>query len=245
MIPKKIHYCWFGRNPKPDIVLKCIKSWKRYMPEYEIIEWNEENYDVNKCKYTAEAYKAGKWAFVSDYARFDVLNTMGGIYFDTDVELLKKIPDDILLNNAFTGMESAGKVSPGLIFASVPQHPFLQKILNVYNEASFIQNGKRNYKTVNEFTTEILESNGFELKQEYQKVDDVAIYPSTIFCGYDQDLREYDIRPETISVHHYSGTWKKKTIKNYIQNGIKKIFGKKGYVCILKIKRKLFGIHEG
>lgn len=245
MIPKIIHYCWFGRNPKPDIVLKCLKSWEKYMPEYEIVEWNEDNYDVNKCEYIKVAYKEKKWAFVSDYVRFDVLNSMGGIYFDTDVELLKKIPDSILENNAFTGMESAGKVSPGLVFASIPHHPFLNDILKAYEASAFIQTGKRKYKTVNEFTTEILEKKGLNSEQKYQKIYDIAIYPSTFFCGYNQDLGEYDIQPETISVHHYSSTWKKKTIKIRIQNLIKKMVGKKGYLRLLKIKRKLFGIHEG
>lgn len=245
MIPKKIHYCWFGRNPKADIVLKCIESWKKYMPEYEIIEWNEDNYDIDKCVYIKEAYAEKKWAFVSDYVRFDVLNNFGGIYFDTDVELLKSIPNDILNNNAFTGMESAGKVSPGLVFASLPGHPFLKEILKEYEETSFIQTGKRKYKTVNEFTTEILEKKGFIQKQKYQKVYDIAIYPSEFFCGYDQDLQEFDIQSSTISVHHYAGTWKKKTIKDMVQKQIKKIFGKKIYMLLLKTKRKFFGVHEG
>lgn len=203
MIPKKIHYCWFGKNPKPDIVTKCLKSWKKYMPEYEIIEWNEDNYDINKCAYIKEAYKAGKWAFVSDYVRFDVLNSMGGIYFDTDVELLRRIPEDVLNNTAFTGMESAGKVSPGLVFASIPHHPFLEEILKVYEQSEFVQSGKRKYKTVNEVTTEILEKKGFIQNQKYQKIYDIAIYPSDFFCGYNQDLQEFDIKPSTISVHHY------------------------------------------
>ncbi|MFR8171108.1 MAG: glycosyltransferase family 32 protein [Marvinbryantia sp.] len=245
MIPKKIHYCWFGKNPKPDIVTKCLKSWKKYMPEYEIIEWNEDNYDINKCAYIKEAYKAGKWAFVSDYVRFDVLNSMGGIYFDTDVELLRRIPEDVLNNTAFTGMESAGKVSPGLVFASIPHHPFLEEILKVYEQSEFVQSGKRKYKTVNEVTTEILEKKGFIQNQKYQKIYDIAIYPSDFFCGYNQDLQEFDIKPSTISVHHYAGTWKKKTIKDIIQKQIKKIFGKKIYMQLLKIKRKIFGIHEG
>lgn len=230
MIPKKIHYCWFGKNPKPDIVTKCLKSWKKYMPEYEIIEWNEDNYDINKCAYIKEAYKAGKWAFVSDYVRFDVLNSMGGIYFDTDVELLRRIPEDVLNNTAFTGMESAGKVSPGLVFASIPHHPFLEEILKVYEQSEFVQSGKRKYKTVNEVTTEILEKKGFIQNQKYQKIYDIAIYPSDFFCGYNQDLQEFDIKPSTISVHHYAGTWKKKTIKDIIQKQIKKYLGKK-YIC--------------
>ena len=170
---------------------------------------------------------------------------MGGIYFDTDVELLRRIPEDVLNNTAFTGMESAGKVSPGLVFASIPHHPFLEEILKVYEQSEFVQSGKRKYKTVNEVTTEILEKKGFIQNQKYQKIYDIAIYPSDFFCGYNQDLQEFDIKPSTISVHHYAGTWKKKTIKDIIQKQIKKIFGKKIYMQLLKIKRKIFGIHEG
>lgn len=170
---------------------------------------------------------------------------MGGIYFDTDVELLKRIPDEILENSAFTGMESAGKVSPGLVFASIPHHPFLEEILKVYEDSSFIQTGKRKYKTVNEFTTEIFKERGLKLEQKIQKVYNVQIYPATFFCGYNQDLKEYDIKPDTISVHHYSSTWKKRTFKERVQNLIKNLIGKKRYLILLKIKRKLFGIHEG
>ena len=120
-IPKIIHYCWFGNNPKPEIVYKCIESWKKYFPDYEIVEWNEKNYDVNKELYMQEAYSCKKWAFVSDYARFDVLYQYGGIYFDTDVEVLKKFPQEILCNQAFTGIESTKIISPGLVFGCAPK----------------------------------------------------------------------------------------------------------------------------
>ena len=105
IIPKVIHYFWFGNNPKPEIVAKCIASWKKYMPDWEIKEWNESNYDVQCCRYVEQAYKAKKWAFVSDYARFDILNRIGGLYFDTDVELLKPIPD-CYFENPFTAVDS-------------------------------------------------------------------------------------------------------------------------------------------
>lgn len=238
-IPTKIHYCWFGGNEKPEIVLKCIESWKKYMPNYEIIEWNESNYDCHKVDFVDEAYNAKKWAFVSDYARFDILNQYGGIYFDTDVELLKSISDEMLNKNAFTGMESAGKVSPGLVFATIPNSLFLNEILTSYNNAHFIIYGNPNFKTVNEFTTELLVPKGFINENKYQEVYDIAIYPSEYFCGYDQDVHEYDIRPETISVHHYAGTWMESSKKRAFQERLKKIIGIKNYKIILRIVRKI------
>ncbi|MDE6612292.1 MAG: glycosyl transferase, partial [Muribaculaceae bacterium] len=106
MIPKTIHYCWFGRNPLPESALKCIASWRKYFPDYQIIEWNEDNFDVNAIPYTAQAYAAKKYAFVSDYARFKILYDHGGLYFDTDVEVIKPF-DDILERGAFMGFELA------------------------------------------------------------------------------------------------------------------------------------------
>ena len=123
MIPKVIHYCWFGRNPLPDSALKCIESWKKYLPDYEIVQWNEDNFDVNSIPYVAEAYAARKYAFVSDYARFYVLYNQGGVYFDTDVEAVAPL-DDILEKGPYMGMERAlsGEmaVNPGLGFAAEP-----------------------------------------------------------------------------------------------------------------------------
>ena len=116
MIPKIIHYCWFGHNRKPALIKKCIESWKKFMPDWEIREWNEENYDVYKNQYIRNAYAQKKWAFVVDYARFDILNQFGGIFLDTDVELLRPIPEEILRNDAFTGFESPERVAPGLAY---------------------------------------------------------------------------------------------------------------------------------
>ena len=108
MIPKIIHYCWFGHNPLPPLALKCIASWKKYLPDYEIKEWNEENFDVNIIPYTREAYAAGKYAFVTDYARFWILYKYGGIYFDTDVEMIRPI-DDIIAAGGFMGYETVSE----------------------------------------------------------------------------------------------------------------------------------------
>ena len=113
MIPKKIHYCWFGGNPLPETVQRCINSWRKFCPDYEIIEWNESNYNIHKIPFIAEAYDAKKYAFVSDYARLDIIYNEGGIYLDTDVELIRSL-DTLLSNNSFMGMEFAGQVATGL-----------------------------------------------------------------------------------------------------------------------------------
>ena len=240
-IPKKIHYCWFGNNEKPEIVKKCIESWKKYMPDYEIIEWNESNYDCHKSKYVNQAYTCKKWAFVSDYVRFDVINKYGGIYMDTDVELLKPIPKEILNNKAFTAMEPLGNVSPGLIFAAIPNFKFTKKILDIYNKTEFIKDNKPICKTVNSFATELLISNGFKKIDEYQVIDDLVIYPSNYFCSFDLDVHEVSITNDSVSVHHYAGSWKKNGLKSKFQKIIKKIFGIKIYRKLLVIKRRIRG----
>lgn len=242
MIPKIIHYCWFGYGEKPEIVLKCIESWKKYMPGYNIVEWNEKNFDYSKCTYAQQAYETKKWAFVSDYARFDILRQYGGIYFDTDVELIKSIPADILNKSAFTCMEPSGKVSPGLIFGSEADTLFLNEMVNLYHNTSFLDNnGKPICKTVNLFVTEKLIQYGYVEKDIYQEVNSLVIYPSSIFCGFDLDIMEPNISENTISVHHYSGTWMDKSLKRKIQKILKKIFGIEGYKMTLKIINKMRG----
>lgn len=241
MIPKKIHYIWVGGNPKPEIVLKCIESWKKYLPDYEIIEWNESNYDINKNAYIKEAYESRKWAFVSDYMRFDILYTYGGLYFDTDVEMLKAFPGDILGRDSFTGMESAGRVAPGLIFACQPRNWLVGEMLASYKNDHFDVN---HIITVNMRMTEILVNNGFVQNGEFQVIKGFAIYPAKYFCGYDQDIREYDIQEETISVHHYAGTWKSSGLKGKLRIVVKSILGKNNYRKLLKLKRKFIGIND-
>lgn len=209
------------------------------MPDYQIHEWNEENYNVNKCTYIAEAYNSKKWAFVADYARFDILNQYGGLYFDTDVELLKPIPDMILSNIAFTGFESAGYINPGLVFGTIPQLPFLSRILDDYNKRHFIIDNKMDLTTINSTTAKVLLPYGLKLNNTFQIVDNIAIYPSDYFCGFDQDVKEIKITDKTISVHHYAGTWTNKRIKNKIRNFMKSVVGVEGYRKLLRVKRKL------
>lgn len=238
-IPKKIHYCWFGYNPKPDIVLRCISSWKKFMPEYEICEWNENNYDCHKIPFIEEAYKKQKWAFVSDYARFDILFQYGGIYFDTDVELLKPIPQDILCKVSFTGMEMGGIVSPGLVFACVPHFHFLENILRYYQNLNFEDDPKK-IKTVNTITTELLIPFGYQKENKFQEISDISIYPAEYFCSYDLDIHEYAIGPESISVHHYAGSWASPNAKSILQAKLKRLIGFENYRKMLLLKRRVY-----
>ena len=182
IIPKTIHYFWFGHNEKPEIFHKCLESWKRFMPDYSIIEWNEKNYNVHRCKYISQAYDNKEWAFASDYARFDILYKYGGVYLDTDVEFLKPIPQFIIdKSNAFCGMESSGFVAPGLIFACEAGFPFLREIIMDYEQDSFIYNNKRNKRTVNQRLTDILLQKGFIPNNHFQRIADIDIYPSSFF----------------------------------------------------------------
>ena len=139
MIPKIIHYCWFGGESLPESAIKCINSWKKFCPDYEIIRWDESNYDVTKNVYMKEAYEAKKWGFVPDYARLDIVYNYGGIYMDTDVELLKPL-DDLLGCNAYMGVEKPGIVALGLGFGAEKGNSVIGDLLEEYNDKRFINN---------------------------------------------------------------------------------------------------------
>lgn len=237
-IPHIIHYFWFGKNEKPKIVLDCIDSWKKYFPGWKIIEWNEENYDLDKSIYMKEAYSQRKWAFVSDYARFDVLYEYGGIYLDVDVEFIKKLPESFLQEGPFTGFEHTGIVAPGLIFAIYPKHPFIKEVIKMFNNSTFKQNPDGSYLTVNMQLTNLMKKNGLQTNNKLQKVCGITIYPSEFFCGYNTDIREPDITSNTICWHHYLGSWQKKSLKVKIQDFLKKMIGVKNYKLLIIFKRK-------
>lgn len=207
-IPHIIHYCWFGNNPKPQLILRCIDSWKKFHPDWEIREWNETNYDVRKNEYIRGAYAQKKWAFVCDFARFDILNEYGGVFLDTDVEFLKPLPDDYLDNKAFAGFETASTVNPGLIFASVAHHPMLEKIIGDYSNKKFgeLRDGKR-IENIVDIVTDILNENGLVPNNSFQVVNDIAIYPSNIFCCFNHEIQHFETSQETVSIHHYFASW--------------------------------------
>lgn len=214
MIPKTIHYCWFGRNPLPESALKCIASWRKYLPDYEIIEWNEDNFDVNAIPYTAQAYAAGKYAFVSDYARFKILYDHGGLYFDTDVEVIRPF-DEIIASGPFMGFEIdadgvnlKGAVAPGLGLGVNPGLGLYQEILTAYKDFNFInKDGSLNQKTIVMYVTEILVKNGLKPCKGIQKIAGVSIYPAEYFNPLDDATGKLNITPNTHSIHWFAKTW--------------------------------------
>lgn len=214
MIPKVIHYCWFGRNPLPESALKCINSWKKFFPDYEIIEWNEDNFDINAIPYTAEAYASKKYAFVSDYARFKILYDHGGLYFDTDVEVIKSF-DDILARGAFMGFEvdaeatgSKGAVNPGLGLGVAPGLGLYAELLRKYSTLQFIhEDGSLNLTTIVKYTTDLLLEHGLRATNKIQTVAGITIYPKEYFNPLNDNTGKLEITHNTHSIHWYSKTW--------------------------------------
>ncbi len=217
MIKKTIHYCWFGRNPKSTLIEKCIVSWKKYLPEYQIIEWNEDNFDINENQYVKEAYEAKKWAFVSDYVRLWALREHGGIYLDTDVEVFRNF-DAFLEHRFFTGFEKYGNaISPiTAIMGAEAKHPLLDHLLDEYQESRFINpDGSHNTTTNTSTITKLLiKTYGVDAKNDsYQQLaDDIHIYPSHYFCIEEEGKTTY-------SIHHFAASWRpyKKQLKARIR----------------------------
>lgn len=219
MIPKIIHYCWFGGNPLPELAQKCISSWKKFLLDYEIKEWNESNYDVRKIPYIAQAYDAKKYAFVSDYARFDILYQYGGVYFDTDVELIKDLRS-IIEKGSFIGVEKGSRplLAAGLGIASPAASEIYREILNSYKSEQFVkEDGSLNLKTVVERVSEIFVKHGFFESDTLQYVADTFIYPSEYFCPKDVRTGELTITQNTCSIHHYDGSWTIPLRKKYVK----------------------------
>ena len=219
MIPKIIHYCWFGHNPLPDMAVRCIESWRKFLPDYEIKVWDETNFDVNMVPYTKEAYAQKKYAFVSDYARFWILYNYGGLYFDTDVEVIKPL-DEVINRGAFMGCEQDYRlatngiveqgngvaVNPGLGIGAEAGMPIIKEILDKYATYQFLHaDGSLNLKTVVAYTTELLTSKGLEVTNEIQCVDGVYIYPKEYFGPKDYDV---NVTKNTLTIHHYNASWR-------------------------------------
>jgi mannosyltransferase OCH1-like enzyme len=231
MIPKIIHYCWFGRNPLPASAKKCIASWRKYLPDYEIWQWSEEplrddvndnedvlfdkilSFDVNSIPYTKQAYEAKKYAFVSDYARFWILYHEGGLYFDTDVEIVGNM-DEIIARGPFMGIEQGasldGKpmVAPGLGLGVEAGHAFYHKMLQVYANQSYINpDGSQNNMTIVTYTTRELYAHGMKPSEDMQEVEGIWIYPADYFCPMDSTTGIITRTDRTVTIHHYDCSW--------------------------------------
>ena len=232
----------------PELAQKCIASWKKYLPDYEIKEWNEDNFDVNIIPYTAEAYKAKKYAFVSDYARFWILYHYGGIYFDTDVEVIRPI-EDIVERENFMGYEtdpkpqlkadaSEASVNPGLGMGVAPGLGIIKKMLDFYEGKHFVHEAvMRNQITVVHIATQVLRENGLKNVAGIQEVAGCFIYPSEYFCPINVTTGRIHVEKNTRTIHHYAGTWvdKKFSMKEILKRFLPEFL----VLALINIKNKI------
>ena len=235
MIPKKIHYFWIGGNPKPESVLYCIDSWKKYCPDYEIIEWNETNYDFTKNEYMRQAYEAKKWGFAPDYARLDIIYRYGGLYFDTDVELIKN-PDHLLNNTAFFGFDRASDVTRNNVncgegFGAEAFQPILRKMMAHYDNKSFMKpDGTLDMTPSPYYTTLCLKEIGLRNENVDQKLnDDVMVYASDVLCPKSYCASKLHLTERTVSIHHFDATWLDDNLRRKHDRSVRinKVFGDK------------------
>lgn len=207
VIPKKIHYCWFGKGEIPGDMQACMNSWKKYCPDYEIIRWDESNYDLDKYAYTRQAYLHGKWAFVSDVARLEILYQNGGIYMDTDVEIIRNL-DDLLYQPGFCGVEKWRTINTGGGCGAICGHPVIEKMLEERKKSPFeYPDGKLNLESSGCYETLPLLEQGFLPNNSVQEIHDMTIYSSDFFHPYDYMTGELCITENTYGIHHFMGTW--------------------------------------
>lgn len=238
MIPKVIHYCWFGGRPIPRRLRKCIDSWKRCMPEARVVRWDESNYDVNAIPYVAAAYRAKKWAFVSDYARLDVVFREGGIYLDTDVELLKPL-DPLLHDSAFCAREDREQVNTGLVVAAEAGNETIRKLRDAYLTYSFSS------EPCTVLQTRLLRSMGMVASDEIQLLDGLTIYPQEYFNAKDA-LGISHPTSKTFAVHHAEASWMPfrwrflKAARHICEN----LMGERILAHLVALKRRIVGVYS-
>ncbi|MCE8612198.1 MULTISPECIES: glycosyltransferase family 32 protein [Bacteroides] len=208
MIPKKIHYCWFGKGKMPELALKCIESWRVNLPDYELKEWNENSFDINSNFYVKEAYESRKFAFVTDYVRLYALYTEGGIYMDTDVEVLKNI-DSFLDLPAFSGFEDNVHIPTG-IMAAEKGSIWAKWQLEYYSDRHFLlPDGTLDLTTNVDIIGGLMEEKGFILKNGlYNFQNIITIFPKDYFCPKSHTTGKIELTENTYTIHHFAGSWK-------------------------------------
>lgn len=216
LIPKVIHYCWFGKKPLPDKNKRWMESWIKFCPDYEIKLWNEDNYDITKIPYMKEAYEKKKWGFVPDYARLDIVYQYGGLYFDTDVELIGNI-DDLLYEEAFICFESR-KVNLGSGFGAQKEMPMIKAMMEDYRDRHFIkEDGTLDMTSSNTIHSQLLEKMGLKMNGEYQIINGLTVLPEKVLCGKHDTTRRIKLKPYTRAIHHFDGSWLESTITDYVE----------------------------
>lgn len=235
MIPKTIHYCWFGGKKLPKDVRQCIKSWKKYCPDYNIVQWNEKNFNVNENKFTKAAYEDKGWAFVSDYARLKIIYDNGGIYLDTDVELIKNL-DSLLNNECYVAVQKHDHViATGLGFGAEKGHSMIANMLLEYDTIMYDEMNKENF-TCPKLNTLAFVKKGYEYSDDVTCVQGVMIYPGRFFDPYSTGEKDSSLCEDTYSIHHYSASWTKGSHR--LKRRIARVIGEKNVFRIKKIFRK-------
>jgi hypothetical protein len=244
-IPKVIHYCWFGGNPLPPQAQKCIRSWKKYCPDYEIIQWNESNFDIQSNSYMQEAAQAQKWAFVSDYARLKIIYEQGGVYLDTDVELVRSL-DSLLEGEGFMGFQDDRLVSTGLGFGARKEHPLIQALLEDYDHLSFLgEDGSYQMTPCPEINLPTLIRFGLTPNSgKVQEVCGIRIYPPEYFNPKNYETGILKKHANTYSIHHYSASWRSSEMKAWDAYNRRKArleyhLGPKGYRLLQSLWNRL------
>lgn len=238
MIPKIIHYIWFGSNPFPNKIKKCIDSWRRYLPDYIFMLWNEESYDINKsCMFVREAYKLKKYAFVSDYVRLWALYKYGGLYLDTDIEILKPLESNFLRKKIVLGTDEGGFLTA--LMLSEPRQPFIKECMEQYHQRTFIiKNGKLDMEVNNTSMQEVLKNYGYVISNQRQTLNEgIDIYPDDYFHCRSLTSGKLHITKNSFAIHWHTITWvsKKTRIINFIRiRLIVPILGAKIYNCFTK-----------
>lgn len=221
MIPKVIHYCWFGRGEKPKLADKCIASWEKYCPDYEIIEWNEDNFDINCCPYVKEAYDSRRFAFVTDYVRLYAMYHFGGIYMDTDVEVTRNL-DEFLVHQGFSGFESETQIPTG-IMAAEKGFPLFKHLLSYYDGRHFVgADGSLDTTTNVQIITDMLLPRGFVPNGTFQIVEGFALYPRDYFCPLDDATGILYKSSNTATIHWFNKSWIPQHLR--IRSRITKVF---------------------
>jgi hypothetical protein len=235
-IPKKVHYCWFGPNPMPELTKKCIDSWKKFLPEYELVLWNEYSFDVNANTFTRQAYEQRKYAFVTDYVRLFVLYNEGGIYCDTDVEVVSEL-DDFLMLEGFSGFESNNNVPTG-IMGAMRGNDIIKDLLNYYEEKQFLLNdGSLDLETNTSIITKYFIGQGLKLNNETQEIAGFTLFSSDYFCPINYTTGELHTTNNTKTIHWFAGSWlsNKQRFKRDISRFLIKFFGEETYRGLKRI----------
>ena len=253
-IPKTIHYCWFGGKPKPELAEKCIRSWKKYCPDFEILEWNEHNFNVSEAPgYVQQAYACKRWAFVSDYVRLKALTEMGGVYMDTDVEVIRPL-DPYLNHRAFAGFEHPERVQTGLL-ACEKDFPLFREFMAYYDTASFLrEDGTPDVTTNVEILTGLCLQRGMVCNDRLQEIEGLTLYPREVFCPVDYDTKRLKKTRKTVTVHWFSGSWhteeeleamrqeklqlRREKRSNFRYALGNRLFGEKGYETLKKLLKR-------